>query len=61
MKKLFPRLRANPNLYFLILFLLMILPGIILFFAAQSGRSNLVYICLIMIVMANAAAVFKKI
>ena len=38
----------------------MILPGIILFFAAQFGRSNLVYICLIMIVMANAAAVFKK-
>ncbi len=39
----------------------MILPGIILFFAAQSGRSNLVYVCLIMVVMANAAAVFKKI
>ena len=39
----------------------MILSGIILFFAAQSGRSNLVYVCLIILIMANAAAVFKKI
>ncbi|MCD4803884.1 MAG: hypothetical protein K8R16_13180 [Anaerolineales bacterium] len=61
MKKLFPWLRENPSLYYLILFLLMILSGIILFFAVQSGRSNLVYVCLIILIMANAAAVFKKI
>jgi hypothetical protein len=60
MKKLLPGLRTKPGLYYLILFLFMILPGIILFFAAQSGRSSLVYVCLIIVVMANAAAMFKK-
>jgi len=61
MKKLFPGTRATPALYYLTLFLLMILPGIILFFAAKSGKSYLVYVCLIIVIVANAAAMFKKI
>ena len=58
---MFSGLMANSSTFYLTLFILMIVPGIILFFAAQSGSGNLVYVCLTIIVMANAAAVFKKI
>jgi len=61
MKKLIPGLMANSSNFYLTLFILMIVPGIILFFAAQSGSGNLVYVCLAIIVVANAAAVFNKI
>jgi hypothetical protein len=37
----------------------MILPGIILFFAAQSGSSIIIAIFLSLVVLANAAAVLK--
>jgi len=59
MKKLFPAIRSRPYLFYLILFLLMILPGIILFFAAQSGSSIIIAIFLSLVVLANAAAVLK--
>lgn len=57
MKKLFPRLRANSNIFYLVLFILMIVPGLILFFAVENDSGFWVYICLITVVIANVIAV----
>ena len=57
MKKLFPRLRANPNIFYLVLFILMIVPGLVLFFAVENDSGFWVYICLITVVIANVVAV----
>jgi len=59
MKKLFPALRSRPHLFYLILFMAMILPGITLFFAAQSGSNILIAVFLGLVVLANTAAVLK--
>jgi hypothetical protein len=57
MKKLFPRLKANPNIFYLALFILMIVPGLILFFAVENGSGIWVYVCLSTVVIANVVAV----
>jgi hypothetical protein len=57
MKKLFPWVRANPNIFYLALFILMIVPGLILFFAVENDSGFWIYICLSTVVIANVVAV----
>ncbi|MCJ7717778.1 MAG: hypothetical protein MUO54_14835 [Anaerolineales bacterium] len=59
MKKLLSTLNSRPKLYYLTLFLLMIVPGILLYFAARSGSGTMISVFLGLVVLANAAAVLK--
>jgi len=59
MKRLFPSLSKRPEVFFLILFLVMIFPSILLFLAAQAGNFLFMVLLLGLVILANIAAILK--
>jgi hypothetical protein len=59
MNKFFPWLNKRPKLFYLILFLLMIIPGLILFPAAQGDSGIGMAFLLGLVILANVAAVLQ--
>ena len=59
MNKYFPWLNKKSKLFYLILFLLMIIPGLILFPAAQGDNGIGMAFFLGLVILANVAAVLQ--
>ena len=60
MKQLFPWLNQRPTLFYMIVFLLMIVPGILLFFSAQAGSEVVMAVFLGLVILANIAVVISR-
>jgi len=58
MKKISTFLKSQPALYYLVVFLLMIIPALLLFPAAEGDNQLGLIIFLGLVVLANLAAVF---
>ncbi|MGB2964156.1 MAG: hypothetical protein WBB69_09225 [Anaerolineales bacterium] len=59
MKQLSSWLNRRPTLFYLIVFILMIVPGIVVFFAAQTGSGIGTVIFLGLVILANVAVVLN--
>ena len=59
MKQLSSRLNLRPTLFYLIVFLLMIVPGIVVFFAAQAGSGIGAAVLLALVILANVAVILN--
>ena len=60
MNKIIQSLRSLPALYYLVVFLLMIIPALLLFFAAEGESQGGMIIFLGFVILANLAAVFPS-
>ncbi len=58
MNKITAFLRSNPALYYLVVFLLMIIPALLLFLAAEGENQIGLIVSLGLVILANLAAVF---
>jgi NADH:ubiquinone oxidoreductase subunit 3 (subunit A) len=58
MKKIMPFLKSRPALYYLILFLVMIVPALLLFPAAEGDNQLGMITFLGLVILANLTAVF---
>jgi hypothetical protein len=59
MNKILESIRSYPGRFFLILFLLLIIPAVLLFPMAQSESQTGMGICLALIILANGAVLFS--
>lgn len=57
MKKIIPFLKSNPALFYLVLFLFMIVPALLLFHAAEAGSQPGMVILLTMVAAANLSSI----
>jgi len=60
MNKITAFLRSNPALYYLVVFLLMIIPALLLFPAAEGENQIGLIVFLGLVILANLAAVFPS-
>jgi len=58
MKKIIVSLKSDPALYYLVVFLLMIIPALLLFPAAEGENQVGLIIFLGLVILANLAAIF---
>lgn len=59
MNKILENIRSHPPRFFLVLFLLLMVPAVILYPLAQSGSQAGMGLCLALIILANGAVLFS--